>query len=103
MGESASCMARAVWSPMLGITWEYVSSVIAMVACPSSSWTNLGCVPWVRSSVAQVCLRSWNRMWGSRAFLNKGARLRLRRLDGLTGPPVSVVKSSPGAVGAGGT
>ncbi len=47
-----------------------------------------------RSRVAQVCLRSWKRMCGRPAFFKSGARLRWRRLDGLMGPPVSVVKTT---------
>jgi len=34
--------------------WESVSSVIAIVACPRSSCTNLGCTPFDSSKVAQV-------------------------------------------------
>lgn len=33
-------IARAVWSPIAGMTWPYVSSVMAMVVWPRSSWTN---------------------------------------------------------------
>ena len=34
---------------------------------PSISWTIFGCTPFVRSSVAHVCLRSWNLvLWGDR-------------------------------------
>src|SRR5215211_4179751 len=33
-----------------------------VLACPRSSWTNLGCLPAIRSSVAQVWRRSWNLM-----------------------------------------
>ena len=38
----ASSMAFAVASPMLGMTWEYVSRVVAIVAWTRSSWTNFG-------------------------------------------------------------
>src|SRR5215204_500741 len=39
-----------------------------MLAWPRSSWTYFGCLPAMRSIVAQVCLRSWNLMDGSSAL-----------------------------------
>jgi hypothetical protein len=55
-----------------------------MVACPSTSETILGFMFLARSSVAQVCRRSWNRMVGSWVFSRSGANDRFLSLEGLT-------------------
>jgi hypothetical protein len=52
--DSASSIAAAAASRMFGSTWEYVSRVMAMVACPSISDTIFGFTLGVRSSVAHV-------------------------------------------------
>ena len=46
---SSNFAAAASWSP--GITWEYVSIVMLMSACPSRSWTTLGLSPSLSISV----------------------------------------------------
>ena len=58
--DSASSIAAAACSRMFGSTWEYVSRVMAMVACPSISETIFGFTLRVRSSVAHVCRRSYS-------------------------------------------
>src|SRR4028118_1658336 len=45
---------------------------MAMLECPSISETIFGCTPLVRSSVAQVCLRSWKRTSRTPARLRSG-------------------------------
>jgi hypothetical protein len=37
-----------------GMTWGYVSSVTLTLACPSRSWTTLGCTPACYASVAKI-------------------------------------------------
>jgi hypothetical protein len=54
---------------MPSMTWEYVSSVMLMLAWPGSFWTRLGCLPAMRRIVAQVCPRSGNRGPDEPAFL----------------------------------
>src|SRR5215204_1805557 len=56
--RSASSKALAALSCIFGRTWEYVSRVMAIVACPSISETILGLTFLDRSSVAHVCRRS---------------------------------------------
>ena len=71
-------MAFTAFSCMSGKTWEYRSRVMVMDECPSISGTIFGCTPFVRSSVAHVCLRSWNLVpWRSPAFLSRGFQERL--------------------------
>src|ERR671917_227654 len=53
--------------------------VIEMLACPSNSWTSLGCAPLSSSRVAHVCRRSWKR-----TFCEISALFRSLRY----GPPV---------------
>jgi len=45
-----------------------------VLACPKSSWTYFGWTPWLKSSVAQVCLRSWKRTGGNLARFNSAAK-----------------------------
>jgi hypothetical protein len=52
-----------------------------MFACPSISCTILGCVPLDSSSVAQVCLRSWNLIRGRLVRFRSG----LNEITGTTG------------------
>jgi hypothetical protein len=54
---------------MVGNTREYVSSVMAMLACPRISETILGLTFLERSSVAHLCLKSWNLIPGNSARL----------------------------------
>src|SRR3712207_6779732 len=63
---------------MLGSTCEYVSRVMAIERCLSISERSLGFTLRGSRSMAQVCPRSWKRMWGSRAFLG----VEIRRPDG---------------------
>lgn len=53
----ASSIAAAATSPIPSITWEYVSMVCVIVACPNISCTIFGFTFFESSSVAQVCLR----------------------------------------------
>ena len=46
-------------------------------------------------SVAQVCRRLWNRMWGRAASFRSGSKERCLRLDGLIGVPALLVKTKP--------
>ena len=65
---------------MVGSTWEYTSIVTAIPLWPSSSCTTLWLVPKLSRRVADVCLRSWNRIVGSPARSSNGLndqRLRL--------------------------
>ena len=48
-----------------------------------------------KSRVAQVCLRSWNRIVLSPARISNGLEERLRRFEGLMIVPVSVAKTRP--------
>src|SRR5215207_5258210 len=57
---------------MLGRKCEYLSSVMATVECPRSSWTYLGWTPWASSNVAQVCRRSCRVMRGKPVRASKG-------------------------------
>ena len=65
---------------------------MAMEACPSISETILGLTFLDRSSVAQVCRRSWKRMGSNPAFSRSGAKDRFLRLVGLTSVPPCVAK-----------
>ena len=76
---NASSIASASQSSIPGRTWEYVSSVIEMVAWPKSSCTNLTWTPRESRIVAHVCRRSWKQIGGNPA--------RSRGL--LSGPSVS--------------
>jgi hypothetical protein len=69
---SASSIALPATSPSPGLTWLYTSSVVETLECLSTSETIFGCTPFVSRSVAQVCLRSWKRMFGSPARLRSG-------------------------------
>jgi hypothetical protein len=53
---NASSIASASQSSIPGRTWEYVSSVIEMVAWPKSSCTSLTWTPRESRIVAHVCL-----------------------------------------------
>src|SRR5215208_8428872 len=64
-----------------------------MLAWPKSSWTYFGCLPAMRSIVAQVWRRSWNLMGGSFALCKGGLKWRLRRLVPLVVVPVGVGKT----------
>jgi hypothetical protein len=64
-----------------------------MLACPRSSWTYFGCLPAMRSIVAQVWPRSWSLMGGSPALFNRGLKWRPRRLVALMVVPVMVGKT----------
>src|ERR671920_768583 len=64
-----------------------------MLAWPKSSWTYFGCLPAMRSIVAQVCLRSCNLMGGSFALFKRGLKWRPRRLVPLLVVPVRVGKT----------
>jgi hypothetical protein len=75
-------MALTAFSCMSGSTWEYVSIVMEMFACPSISCTILGCVPLDSRSVAHVCLRSWNLIRGKSVRFRSGVVL-----SGSTYPP----------------
>ena len=64
-----------------------------MLAWPKCSWTYFGCLPAMRSIVAQVCLRSWTLMGGSSALFKRGLKWRPRRLVPLLVVPVRVGKT----------
>jgi hypothetical protein len=64
-----------------------------MLAWPRSSWTYFGCLPAMRSIVAQVWRRSWNLMGGSSALFKRGLKWRPRRLAPLVVVPVRVGKT----------
>ncbi len=67
-----------------------------MEACPCISETTFALTPSPKSSVALVCLRSWNRRFPrTPESALTGRKERLRRFDGLTGEPVSLAKTSP--------
>ena len=68
---------------------------MATLACPNNSWTRFGCTLRAKSRVAQVCLRSWNRIVLSPARFSTGLEERLRRFEGLMIVPVSVAKTRP--------
>jgi hypothetical protein len=68
---------------------------MAMVACPSISETSFGLTLLPSRRVAQVCLRSWNRMVGRAAFLRSGVKDRSLRLEGCSSVPLCVAKTSP--------
>ena len=65
------------------------------VAWPSISWTIFGCTFFESNSVAHVCRRSWKRIVGSPALPMRRRRFLLRTFEGLSGAPVSDVKTSP--------
>src|SRR5215211_168788 len=56
-----------------------------MLAWPRSSWTYFGCLPAMRSIVAQVWRRSWSLTGGSSALFKRGLKWRPRRLVPLHG------------------
>lgn len=73
-----------------------VSSVIAVLACPSISETTLGSTFLDSRSAAHACRRSWKRMsTGRPARSRTRANERLRRFEGLMIPPVSLAKTRP--------
>ena len=69
-------MPSAACLPMLGIQCEYLSRVIVMEACPRRCWTSFGWTPRPSSTVAQVCLRSCQRISGRSSSLHFNNVLR---------------------------
>src|SRR5215218_240283 len=63
-----------------------------MAEWPRVSITTRGDTPWARSSEAQVCRRSWNRVWRSPAVLSRSVNTRLAFL-GSNGVPVDEVNT----------
>src|SRR5215203_518406 len=69
---------------------------MAIEEWPSISETILGLTLRERSSVAQVCRRSWKRVVEGRpAHLRSRAKERFLRLDGFMMPPTSLAKTRP--------
>lgn len=66
-----------------------------MMVCPSISETTFGLTFLPSRSVAQVCLRSWNRMVGRAALMRSGAKDRFLRLEGCKSAPLWVAKTRP--------
>ena len=75
-----------------------MSSVIEMLGHSSISETILGLMFLSKSSVAQVCLRSWKRILRSFARSRSDAKERCLRLVGFTRVPLSVAKTSPSSL-----
>lgn len=92
---SAASIARAVWSPMLGIQCEYLSSVMAIFAWPSNSWTHLGGTFWDSNRMAQVWRRSCGVILGSTARSRIGQREPRSTRSLLSGLPLGVQNTSP--------
>lgn len=63
-----------------GSTCEYVPGMKDIEGRPSISDTILGLTLWDRSSMAQVCRRSWKRISGSAEHLKSRAKERFLRL-----------------------
>jgi hypothetical protein len=70
---------------------------MAMLECPSISETILGCPPFASSSVAQVCLRSWNLMSGSPTRLRSCPWALSRDLDAAYVYAISRISDAPSA------
>ena len=68
-----------------------------MLECPSISETIFGCTPLVNSSVAQVCLRSWNLMSGSPTRLRSRPWALSRDPDAACVYAISRVSDAPSA------
>ena len=60
----ASSMPSAACLPMLGIQCEYRSRVMVIEACMRRCWTSFGWTPRPGGGLAQVCLRSCQRIGG---------------------------------------
>ena len=95
VGYERATSIAAAWSRMSGSTWEYVSSVMAIVACPSISETIFGFTLRVRSSVAQVCRRSWKRISGRPACFSSGLNFSAVTARLSRGSPVSDANIRP--------
>jgi hypothetical protein len=71
-----------------------VSSVIAIVAWPRRSWTTFGWTPASSVSVAWVCLKSCNRIFGNPVSRTWWSNER-ENVRGQIGVPFSRQKTSP--------